>query len=415
MKLLERSQPLKIIFIALIVTACLSLPAYFIYQSAKRLIINDLNNNAINIASTVAFFLEQDIEAYKSLPPDDATGAVNSGDAYYNALTELFDRIKNVSGAARIYTENRMAKNGQDYLLRWPIAAPPGSLSESDRPLTPEERRVLDEGINLPSGLIRDETKGEYIIGYAPVIDGKTGEPVGIVGVEYPLTYAQRLIIGFGNIIWMSFFVIMLLISFVIHNLINSRRKYYKEDYMTGVYSKRYFDRELASALCYVKKKGRKLSLIMVDVDFFKSINDTFGHTIGDAVLKSVAAHMKTYIRYSDMCCRYGGDEFVITLINTDKEQAFEIAERIRNEVTCCRLKAENGEPVRVSLSMGVAEYDETESAEKLVEHADKAMYISKNTGKNRTTVYVRDVNDSSDRSVQTLRPLADPRIISVT
>ena len=415
MKLLERSQPLKIAVIVLIVTACLSLPAYFIYQSAKNLIISDLNKNAINMASTIAVFLQKDIDAYKNLPSDVVSGAGSSGDGYYNTLCSLFDKIRNESGAARIYTEKRVVQNGEDYLLRGPVGAAPGPLFEIDRIITPAERRVFDEGINAPSGLMWDKTKGEYIIGYAPVVDGKAGEPAGIVGVEFTLAYAQRLISGYGDIILLSFFVIMLLTSFVIHNLINSRRKYFKEDYLTGVFNKRYFDKALAGALRYVKRRGKKLSLIMVDIDFFKTINDTFGHTVGDVVLRYVADHMKTYIRYSDICCRYGGDEFVFTLINTDKEQAFEIAERIRTEIKNIHLKAENGESVGISLSMGIAEFDNTESAGKLLDDADQAMYISKNTGKNKTTIYSDDLSDSNTQAMPFHSLRADSREITVT
>ena len=404
MRIIERSQALKTALIVLVVSACLSLPAYFIHQSTKVLIIHDLNKNALNIASAVATFLEQDMNAFRSLPANGVAETDSSGMAYFKTLVDLFDKIKRETGAAKIYAENRV-EGRRDYLLRGPFAAVPElQTPDSGTSMSPLERRVVDEGINILSGLMRDEIRGEYIIGYAPVIDGQTGETAGIVGVEFPLQAAQRLITRYGSIIWMSFFLVMLLISFVIRNLINSRRKYFKEDYLTGLFNKRYLDRSLRAALCHAMKKGRKLSVIMVDVDLFKSINDTFGHTVGDSVLKSVAARMKKHIRFNDTCCRYGGDEFVITLFNAGVEQAFEIAERIRSEINGVRLLAENGEPVGVSLSLGVAEFNNAESAQALIGRADKAMYFSKTSGKNRTTVYTDDLDDGDDSKTHPLK-----------
>ena len=138
----------------------------------------------------------------------------------------------------------------------------------------------------------------------------------------------------------------------------------------------------------YAKKAGRKLSLMMIDVDCFKTINDTLGHIVGDTALKSVAQSLQMHMRSNDFCCRYGGDEFIITLIDTDKAQAYEIAERIRNEILNINLSTDTGQPVSLSLSIGIAEFNDCQSAENLLECADKAMYISKNAGKNKTTVY---------------------------
>ena len=390
MRLIKRSNSLKIVIIVMLMSATLLFPAIFLVQCARGLIIDELNKNALNIAVTAASFIEQDVDAFKGIPAEGVPSPGSLSEAYYNDLLIRLEQIRSNSGAMRIFTEKRMTDQMRASVLDGSVkrSGQPSRPPENSRVLSPTERRAFDEGVMLASGLLRDSTKGEYITGYAPVIDSATGQPVGVVGVEFPLTYAQRIITGFGSIIWSVFGVIMLLTSFVIFSLVKSRVKYYQEDFLTGLLNKRYFEKSLNKSLRYVKRTGRKLCLVMVDVDRFKSINDTLGHTAGDAVLRSVARHIRGCVRSSDLCFRYGGDEFILTLADASKEKAFEIAERIRKEMKTIGVRTESGEPVVVSLSMGIAEYEGTESATELVECADKALYISKNTGKDKTTVY---------------------------
>jgi diguanylate cyclase (GGDEF)-like protein len=388
MRFFEKNKSLKAVGLALVVSACLTLPAIFIYQSAKGLIVGELNKSAINIAATAASFLEQDIEAYKSLPTGGDAEAGSYDKDYYAMLLRHFEKIERVSGAANVFTEKRMPDKSSVFMIDGSVSRHKGPALGTPRDMLPEERRAFSEGTVTQSGLMWDETRGEFITGYAPVIDSETGEAVGIVGVEFPLRYAQSLTNGIGNIIIISFLVIAALMTFVVYSLSVSRRRYFREDYMTGLFNKRFFERDLAKVMRYSRKNGRKMTLIMLDVDCFKTINDTMGHTMGDAVLKAVARRMQIHLRSSDLCCRFGGDEFVITLINTDPAQAFVIAERIRREIMSIELYTETGEAIDISCSIGIAEFDGCQSSEELIECADKAMYVSKNSGKNRTTIY---------------------------
>jgi hypothetical protein len=244
MRLIDRSHALKTVLIVLVVSAILALPAYLLYQSAKGLIIDELNKNAINIATTAACFIEEDVDAYKSLPADGSTAPSSFDDDYYRVLLDRFEKIRIESGAARVFTEKRTVGRGQAYLLGGSAGQTSGSKA-----LTREDRRVFEEGVTTASGLMRNTSGGEFITGYAPVLDGRSGKTVGIVGVEFTLTYAQKIMTGFVNIIWICFVVIMLLVSFVIQSLIRGRVKYYKEDYMTGLFNKRFFEKSLGKAL----------------------------------------------------------------------------------------------------------------------------------------------------------------------
>jgi diguanylate cyclase (GGDEF)-like protein len=132
------------------------------------------------------------------------------------------------------------------------------------------------------------------------------------------------------------------------------------------------------------RRHGHDLSVVMLDLDHFKRVNDTFGHDQGDAVLKAAAACISDVIRASDMVFRYGGEEFVILLSNTDGCGAAQIAERLRK--TLEQLPCATGEPipVRITASLGLATLRNDETMDQLVKRADGAMYCAKQNGRNQ-------------------------------
>lgn len=134
-------------------------------------------------------------------------------------------------------------------------------------------------------------------------------------------------------------------------------------------------------------KRGKEIfSLIMMDIDNFKIINDTYGHNFGNYVLKNIGAIIKENIRSYDLPFRYGGEEFLIILPATQKEETYKVAERIRKDIESLKLK----DNVKVTVSIGITEYDKQENFQETIEEADKAMYISKENGKNQTTLYTK-------------------------
>jgi diguanylate cyclase (GGDEF)-like protein len=133
------------------------------------------------------------------------------------------------------------------------------------------------------------------------------------------------------------------------------------------------------------QRHGRKLSMVLCDVDRFKSVNDTHGHPVGDLVLRGVARVLAGEARGTDVVARYGGEEFALVMPETDGEGAVAIAERIRKRLEEATFPTESG-PLRVTISLGVATYPEdgTDKA-RLVEVADACLYHAKRTGRNRT------------------------------
>jgi diguanylate cyclase len=161
-------------------------------------------------------------------------------------------------------------------------------------------------------------------------------------------------------------------------------------DQLTGLKNRRYLDQTLAEEFARCCRYGHTLAVLLMDIDHFKSFNDTYGHLIGDECLKDVAHCVRKGLRWpSDRAARYGGEEFCVVLPETDNEGALTVAERIRRNVESLNFTV-NEKQVPVTISIGVAVLVPTTnlSVEYLLEAADHALYKSKETGRNRVTVH---------------------------
>jgi diguanylate cyclase len=158
-------------------------------------------------------------------------------------------------------------------------------------------------------------------------------------------------------------------------------------DPVTGLANRRCFDRTLEATVERAKTERSPFSLLMIDIDHFKSFNDRLGHLIGDSILKLVGAVLSQSLREDDLVARFGGEEFVMILANADMETAFGVAERIRTRIMAREMKRRStGENLgTITVSVGVATYGNNESARTLVTRADACLYEAKRTGRNRT------------------------------
>jgi two-component system cell cycle response regulator len=158
-------------------------------------------------------------------------------------------------------------------------------------------------------------------------------------------------------------------------------------DSLTGLNNRRYLETHLASLLQNVTNRGGSLSLMMLDIDHFKSVNDTYGHNAGDEVLRNFAGRVKRMVRQTDLACRYGGEEFVVMMPDTTIAVASQIAERVRAAVQGELFPIDGGaRSIPVTVSIGLAESRGMNDPETLFRRADKALYCSKNSGRNRVT-----------------------------
>jgi two-component system cell cycle response regulator len=157
-------------------------------------------------------------------------------------------------------------------------------------------------------------------------------------------------------------------------------------DALTGLHNRRYMETHLSQLVEHSVNRGKPLSLLSIDVDFFKAVNDTYGHEVGDRVLQEIAQRIRECVRNVDMACRVGGEEFIVILPSTDKAIAGKIGERIRKSVASSRLDV--GLPdggLKVSVSIGVTTLDgPQDKVDDILRRADQALYKAKRDGRNR-------------------------------
>jgi diguanylate cyclase (GGDEF)-like protein/PAS domain S-box-containing protein len=159
-------------------------------------------------------------------------------------------------------------------------------------------------------------------------------------------------------------------------------------DALTDVFNRRYLEETLERELARAEREVYPLCVIMMDLDFFKDVNDTYGHEAGDVVLKSVADTVKRQSRHGDFVCRYGGEEFVLVMPNIGVETARQRAEELHQLINSLKI-AYDVFTLTTTISMGVAMYPEHgNTKEELLRAADRAMYVAKNSGRNRVVVY---------------------------
>jgi diguanylate cyclase (GGDEF)-like protein len=159
-------------------------------------------------------------------------------------------------------------------------------------------------------------------------------------------------------------------------------------DELTGLPNRRYFKDRLARELAESRRYGHPLSVMVIDVDHFKKLNDREGHVAGDEALVAVARTLRATLREVDMVARYGGEEFVVILARTSEPDAVKVGEKLREAVTTIRTDATAGQPLgHLSVSIGVAQLAEGEDALSLVQRADRAVYVSKKEGRNRVSL----------------------------
>jgi diguanylate cyclase (GGDEF)-like protein len=177
-----------------------------------------------------------------------------------------------------------------------------------------------------------------------------------------------------------------------------------KRDSLTGLYTQRAFFEALNKEWARAQRYRFPLSCVMLDIDYFKRVNDSFGHAVGDEVIRRVARILETHTRSSDLVSRYGGEEFCILLPETDEQQAVRWAERVRRALARTQI-ALGDKTVEVTASFGAAQrLEETVSSEELVDMADQALLVSKRTGRDRVTAY-QTMNDSTKVTPADARP----------
>lgn len=183
-------------------------------------------------------------------------------------------------------------------------------------------------------------------------------------------------------------------------------------DELTGAFNRKHFNQVMKQLICDFKRTERVFSLALIDLDYFKKINDTYGHLIGDEVLQSLSELVQSSIRMEDTFCRFGGEEFAVFLPNTDASSALTVIQRIQERFAAADFFAKN-EIFHVTFSSGISEVTEAENiADKIVEEADQALYASKDAGRNQTTLYNDHLLSTKKHSVLNVIIVDDDALI---
>ena len=160
-------------------------------------------------------------------------------------------------------------------------------------------------------------------------------------------------------------------------------------DFLTGLNNVRQFDNVFNSLAQQSIRKEEYLSLLFLDIDYFKKVNDTYGHSSGDSILKDLAIILRSTCRVYDTVSRNGGEEFSILLLDCPASQALEIAERIRKNVEVNKFHISDKVSINITISIGISTYpNTTNNIDNLLEHADTALYEAKRTGRNKVILY---------------------------
>jgi diguanylate cyclase (GGDEF)-like protein len=183
--------------------------------------------------------------------------------------------------------------------------------------------------------------------------------------------------------------IVILGVAFLLHRVTASERALLRiatTDPLTGAHNRRHYMALLSREHHRAERYASAFSVLMLDIDHFKKVNDTYGHAVGDAALKAMVGAASMHLRPSDTLGRFGGEEFVVMLPQTDEVGAVAAAERIRESVAQVAVPA-GAQTVRFTVSIGVATFVPKATVEELLESADKALYAAKTGGRNQVRV----------------------------
>ena len=156
-------------------------------------------------------------------------------------------------------------------------------------------------------------------------------------------------------------------------------------DALTGLYNRRYMESHVGTLVEQASSRGKPLTVLMLDIDYFKSINDTYGHDAGDDVLREFALRIRKSIRGIDLACRCGGEEFVVVMPETDLAVATMVAERLRRRIAGEPFAIQQGtHGIEITISIGIAGLGSDDGAAGVLKRADQALYRAKRDGRNR-------------------------------
>jgi len=397
-----------------VVFIVVSLATWILYAMNHKHQFELLQDELVNLARIAA--LQVDPEEHKKLTKESDTN-----NAYYKKIIKPLVNIHNsVPDILYLYTMREI--DGKIYyvldtlndenLLTKSVQNPSTVMEEY--PFDANDKSFIHWLPNLHQGIIDIDNDfyfedNTYILSASVPIFEKNGDFFGLLGVDFDVNLFEEkrlLIVNIAYAVLFTAFIISIIIgrqvyqvSFNLNNTHKKLRQQANTDFLTKAYNRRYFIKLADNEITRSKRHGHKISLIMMDIDFFKKINDSYGHITGDNVLILLVKMIKETKRSNDIIARLGGEEFVLLLPDTTEEGALVFAERIKNELSEMEIHTGNNNIIHITLSMGISEFHNSLDIDTWIHEADTAMYVAKETGRNRITKYHPDMENANSES----------------
>ena len=382
-----------------IVFVLVSISTWLLYTLTSELQFQLLREEIENIGKITA--LEVNVEAQKELTKTEHTNNA----LYTELITPLVDIHNAVSNILYIYTMRIV--DGKTYylldtssskrLLRRGIAEGANVLEEYQfdptNPIFIEWIATLQSGqIYTEKSFIFDES--EVIISTSIPLFDDSGNFTSFLGIDYDvrLYEEKQLLIQQVCIAVLAFALLLSIILgwrvYIIRKRLDQNHlELYKQantDFLTGACNRRFFFIQAQNEIFRSQRYEHPLSLLMIDIDHFKIINDTHGHLTGDQVLLQLVKSIQRIMRTNDLIARFGGEEFTILLLDTKEGGAISFAKKIQDEVSNIKIYSKNNALIHFTLSIGISEYKNGWDLDTLVHYADEALYKAKGAGRDQ-------------------------------
>ena len=344
------------------------------YFILKQLMEYKLGLHAKKLAVAVSLLVSEDIDGYM-----DFLDERDVDSEYYKRMQDLFNKIKKDGNIQFIYTVNNLDDLNYEFILTSIYVGDSDYLAPGDtdgmsaakyKVFAEKEPTIIKPSVS-PYGIL--------LGGSAPILD-EDDDVVGAVGVSINNSVIFSSI---RNLFFTLFAICILLLGLIFFLFVKVSHLFLEpllKDKLTEAYNKRYFDTIMRKSIAAALKLKQELSIVMLDLDHFKKVNDTFGHPFGDIVLSSISCLIRDCLRKNDILIRYGGEEFLVLLSNIDITTAVNVAERIRKKVESHEIYNEKENTyIKLTVSSGIAALKQRNlSPMEFVNKADDALYRAK-------------------------------------
>lgn len=375
-----------IAFVQLLVLAALITLGFVTYENLTDLVEKEMGMRARGVAIAGACLVQDRLDEYLQLKSKS-----DETKPFYVKMKRIFQQFKASNNLRYMYTERQIDQNKIVYILdAEPADSKYASHIGDEDQMNVLRRRTYASQQPEYGPLTVDPVWGVFITGYAPIINPADNQFIGLLGVDIGGAEVQKLFSQIKAVIVVTIAIVFVIGFLITYKLASQMVRPIFIDGLLEVFNHKYFQESLAKEISKAEKNGGELSLLIIDLDNFKNINDTYGHSFGDIILRATAKLLKDSLRSGDILARYGGEEFAVILPGTSVECAYRLACRLRERMEKSSVRNEDtAKNVTATISIGLAEWQPGMTRNDLINRADKAMYRSK--AKDRNTVSVDD------------------------